>query len=238
MDRIYALLTDNGPRYVAYDSLHDIFFTAAYVEIKHAAAAHGWTIELARKDAAENVIDMRSTAVERVERGLAVLEAGKPLSDNDALIVVGIYDFLHATVAPHQRDFPFLNDAVIERWVQELDLRTGPMSNWDTDRIVNSGALWHAVHRPCLELKYPDMPADFYQERVAPTPAQNILAGRYLRSLAYVARLMGPSRMPPEDIVAAWVGKNRVMAADTSFFDEVFELISQSPLFDWPPTDP
>ena len=146
--------------------------------------------------------------------------------------------FLRATVAPHQRDFRFLSDELLERWVQELGLRSGRMAEWQTDEIVHDGALWPAVNRPCSELKYPGMSDQYREPIVSPTKEQNILAGRYLRTLAYVGRLIGPDRMSPEEIAAAWQGKNRTDSLSRpSFLTQVAELLAIAPELFLPPTE-
>lgn len=223
MDKIFKLATENGPRYPAYKGEYDFFITPAYADIKYAAQALGWTVKLAREDAAKYVIDMRRTAIEGFERTIALLEAGRSLSDREAFLADSMYDFLHATVAPHQRDFPFLSNELMERWVIELGLRTDSVCNQSARDIAHDHALYNAVHRPCLDIKYPDLS---YLPRVAPTEGENVFVGRYLRSLAHVAKLIGPDHIPPENIVAAWVGKNQEKASGPSFRDEVIGLLS------------
>ena len=238
MRKIYTLLTANGPRYAAFHSERDYFITPACVDIKHAAAAFAWTIEFSRENAAQYVLDVRPAAVERMEHGLLRLEQGQSLSAADALVVDCMYQFLHATVAPHQRDFRFLSDELLERWVQELGVRTSRMSDWNTHCVVHDGALWHAIHRPCSELKYPDMDDKYRGPREAPTRGQNVLTGRYLRTLAYIGKLIGPGRMSPDDIVAAWQGKNRTQALNCpSLLSQVIELLAMSPNFVLPPAE-
>ncbi len=227
MRKIYTLLTDKGPRYTALESVTDIFVTPAHADIKHVAAAFSWTVGQARNDAAEHVIDVQSTAIDLMEVSLSRLESGLSLIDEEALIVDGIYTFLHGALAPHQRDVRLMTGGILEKWVYELNVREPRMRDWPVHDIVHDIGLWNAVHRPCSELKYPG--ADWLMPRVEPTRGQNMLAGRYMRSFVYAAKLCGPNRLSPIDIVDAWHGKNRVIADNCTFLDEVLGVLIDNP---------
>lgn len=202
MQKIYTLLTDEGTRFSALHGERDQLMTPAYADIRHAAAAHGWGEKFARENAANYVFDVRSEEIGRFEGVAARLEAGRTLSAEEAHIAHRMHGFMHATVAPHQGELRFLSKATQEHWVVEFGLRDREIHDWPVGDIIHDRCLWRAVHHPCHELAYPGLD-DFGGPKIAPSASENIVAGRYLRCLAYACKLFGPERISPIRIVEA-----------------------------------
>lgn len=125
------------------------------------------------------------------------MQHGNVLDLKAARRVDSVCEFLKATVADHQYDYPETADHVVERWAEEFGVRA-IFPDYDARETVMDCALYPAVQEPVMRAKFGEGPDSIYSEpRVLPSKGQNTMAGYYIDALMRIAGL-GQGRTPVE----------------------------------------
>jgi hypothetical protein len=206
------ILTDGGTLYVAFDSVIDQFVTPAFASAADFAddackilrdwgiSREGW--ESLATDASY-VYDLRRWTIHACVEYLAQLKRGVSLTNEQACELHEFTGFLEATVAFQQYNYELLNQAVVEQWIHELDLRSMYPPGYDWQDIVD--ACRSTVYYNAWSKKHYDFSADLETGRA--TPAQNKLIGRFISRECILANIAGPGKSTPAEIVETFFKK-------------------------------
>lgn len=198
------ILTDKGTFYVAYDTVIGQFVSLAFGSLENVSGALGRTAPESEAD--ENTYDVRREAIHRLVHQLSRLKKGESLVSKKACELGNFYDFLHATVAPHQYNYRQTKKAVVKDWVDELCLRdqNPEWSEWTDWEILTDGTLYPVFQDAQLKRKFGRV---HQRERKRPTPEQNKIVGRYISRLAMIANIAGPGKSTPTEVIEKFYKK-------------------------------
>jgi len=191
---VIKLLTAQGPFYAAYETVVDQFVSCAYSAQIDAAQVIGEDLIGEEDFGFKNTIDLRPESINEFTRCLAKLKVGESLSESEACEMYRYERFFKGTIATHQYDYPEL-DAQIRAWAEELNLNKKFPDDDEWKLITDHGMF--PVFQDLAHHVWDKM------DRFAdpPTPEQNKIVGRYLSKLALMAKIAGPDKDAPAEIV-------------------------------------
>jgi hypothetical protein len=198
---ICKIVTNIGACYAVYESVDDQFVTRPS-SLRLCARYLSYSPDKARTEAERNVFDLRSNILNHISECISLLESGKTLTDEDAVIVSRFYDFLQATVAPQQYKYEEAEELVVNSWIKELKLMDQFPECEDWWEMVSDHGIYSAFQNAAHVQKFPVL-----ERYPPPTEQQNILAGRYLRALAKIANILGDQRSAITEVMIRFYQK-------------------------------
>jgi hypothetical protein len=191
------LLTDECECYAVYCSVVGLFISRAYDSAAEAMRAGGFSPVTNFQDLAENVIDLRLTALERAFALIAKLKEGNPLTDDEAFELWHFAKFLSGTVGGRKNGIPRKSLQKMWNWVRSLNLGDGKGIR-ALKHILDDPVLYPAYHMGFwnkLNSK-PDLQdlQHINEVRSKTTPNHYKMAGLYLEELALISGITGKNK--------------------------------------------
>lgn len=204
------LITNEGEFFLAFNSTVNQFVSPPFstpVELGKYAAKEWKELSADWRKSARTTKDVYRMTKDERHRGtylLAKMKRGEPLTDDEACEVYEFWRFLRATVADHQHDYKGTSQKVVDGWIAELGMRDQFPENWDYWDILDH-ASWESFQKTHHFRAYPDAPRlDDGTTRSTPEQCAK-LVGRYVSVLAMIARIAGPKKRTPVEIVNAFL---------------------------------
>ena len=211
------LVCDEGTFYLAYNSTVDTFTTRPFKTAAEFAAfaAKNLTVFADEKlsiaeweKMARNTKDVYTMTRETRHQAtfiLSKMKRGELITDDEAMVIHEFWRFLQATVADHQHEYKEVSPDVINRWIDELEMRSQFPKNFDYEDILDC-AKWSSFQKVGNRRRFPRTTT--LGEEKESTPQQlNKLAGRYVSALALIAKIVGQGKSPPLEIVNTFLDK-------------------------------
>jgi len=200
--RVRELVTTKSTFYVAYNPSIDQFVSKAFPSVAKLSASMGVGVLNNHTRVDEYKYDMREETIGLAITYISKLKLGKELNVEEMLKLANFFDFLRATVAPHQRKnrFSEISEAVIRVWIREFGLDKR-FPHESTDEILTEHALYSAFLIAQHRRESASTEGRSLGRRARPRSGENKLAGRYVSALVRIAKVTGDGRMSPVEIV-------------------------------------
>jgi hypothetical protein len=207
---VRKLLTDEGPLYVFYQDGTDLFATPPFKDMAtfvNYLTTHNVDDRVTKEQwesyatHAERVYDVRSGTIDNAVGYIAELKQGTTLTDEQACELHEFVKFLDATVGFLDNDYDLVNQQVIEKWIDELELRKLYPNSHDWEDILDDCKstvyynAWSKKHERYF----------LVEETGKATPEQNKLMGFYLSAVCTIANISSPGKNTPAEIVERFV---------------------------------